>query len=83
MDLIDRCGDRVNHIHIKENREFGKKGFCRFGEGTTDNGGVIQRMMDRGYDGFVTVEISPQGDRPNSLEDLRQPLELFGHFADA
>ncbi len=77
-ELIDRIGPRVSHIHVKENRGFGVKHFTRFGEGTTDNAHVIQRMSELGYDGFVVVEISPQPDRPNSLEDLRKPVDMFG-----
>ena len=79
--LIDRIGPKVNHIHVKENKGVGVQQFTRFGEGTTDNHHIVRRMMQIGYQGFVVVEISPQKDRPNSVEDLRKPVEMFAEFA--
>jgi sugar phosphate isomerase/epimerase len=79
-DVVDRLGDRVNHIHVKENRTFGEKSFCRFGEGTTDNLSLVSTMVDRGFSGFVTVEISPQPDRPTNVDDLRKAYEMFARF---
>jgi len=78
-ELIDRVGDRVNHIHVKENRGRGKVAFTRFGEGTTDNHHVIRRMIDRGFSGCITCELSPQ-DRPSTVEDLRTAYEMFRQY---
>jgi sugar phosphate isomerase/epimerase len=81
MDLlIDVLADRVNHIHIKENREWGIKGFCRFGEGTTRNAHVIERMLEHGYEGFIVVEQSPTYDRDISVDDLKKPVTMFKHY---
>lgn len=79
-ELIDRFGERVNHLHVKENRVFGKKDFCRFGEGTTDNHEVIRQLQSIGYEGFITVEQSPQKDRPTSVEDLAKAYGMFREF---
>ncbi|MBD3244362.1 MAG: TIM barrel protein [Chitinivibrionales bacterium] len=80
--VIDRLGERVNHIHVKENRAWGVQDFCRFGEGTTRNAHVVERMIERGYDGFITVEQSPQKDRETTVEDLEKPYELFSGYTN-
>jgi sugar phosphate isomerase/epimerase len=78
--LLDRHGPRVNHLHVKENRQPGVKDFCRFGEGATDNAHVIERLIEMGYDGFIVVEQSPQKDRPTSVDDLRKPFDMFNQY---
>lgn len=80
-EVIDRLGDRINHLHVKENRTFGKKDFCWFGEGPTPNAHVIERMLARGYDGCVTVEQSPQPDRAVAVDDLARPFAMFARYA--
>jgi sugar phosphate isomerase/epimerase len=85
--LIDEFAPRVNHIHLKENKEKGEKHFVRFGEGTTDNHHVIRRMLSLGYSGYLSVELSPEigegGDsRPFTLEDVALPYRLFSVYED-
>jgi sugar phosphate isomerase/epimerase len=80
-DLVDRLGDRINHIHLKENRGFGAKDFVRFGEGTTENRRIVERLIERGYSGYLVIEVSPEiaqkDGRPFGLDDLRRPYEMF------
>jgi sugar phosphate isomerase/epimerase len=84
MKLIEEFGDRVNHIHVKENKGYGKKEFTRFGEGVTDNDAIIEAMVKRGYEGFITVELSPEigehDGRPFTIEDIRKPYTLFSKY---
>ncbi len=68
--LIDRLGTKINHIHVKENNGVGKVDFVRFGEGTTDHKGVLSQLEGIGYDGFVTIEISPKPERPTTRKDM-------------
>ena len=79
--LIDKFASRINHIHLKENAVFGKKTFCRFNEGTTDNHGIVKRMIDLGYSGYLTVELSPEigetDGRPFTQADLALPYNEF------
>jgi sugar phosphate isomerase/epimerase len=79
-DLIDRFGLKINHIHVKENKGFGRKEFVRFGQGTTDNFHVVDRMLALGYEGFITVELSPQEDRSTIPEDLRLARQMFAKY---
>ncbi len=78
--LIDELGARVLHIHVKENRGRGRVDFTRFGEGTTDNHHIVERLVQLGYSGYITVELSPQSDRPTSVADLRKAYEMFAGF---
>ncbi len=80
--FIEKLSDKINHIHLKENRFFGKKSFCRFGQGMTDNAAMVNEMYRRGYSGYMSVELSPEiGEdgnfQPFTMEDRRYPLELF------
>ncbi len=82
--LIDRLGSRVNHIHLKDNKEFGVKRFCRFGEGTIDNHNVIRRMIALGYDGYLNIELSPEiegATGPLEAEDILVPKRMFEVYA--
>ncbi|MBP3218745.1 MAG: sugar phosphate isomerase/epimerase, partial [Lachnospiraceae bacterium] len=81
--FIDRIGGRINHLHLKENRIFGQKTFCRFGSGGTDNAHMIKRMKEIGYSGYMSVELSPEvGETGESIAftdaDRRKALELYG-----
>ncbi len=83
-DLIDRLGRRVNHIHVKDNKELGAKRFCRFGEGTVDNHNVIRRMLALGYEGYIDIELSPEiegATGPLEAEDLLAPKRMFEVYA--
>jgi sugar phosphate isomerase/epimerase len=79
-ELIDRFQLKINHIHVKENKGFGRKEFVRFGQGTTDNFHVIDRMLALGYEGFITVELSPQEDTSTIPEDLRLAWQMFAKY---
>jgi sugar phosphate isomerase/epimerase len=80
-----RFAPQVKHIHLKENRMFGQKTFCRFGEGTTDHTAVIEALLAIGYSGYMSVELSPEigenGDlRPFTLADRAKAVSLFSGF---
>ncbi len=83
-DLIDEFASRINHIHLKENRTFGKKEFVRFGEGTADYIKAVERMIDTGYSGYLVVEVSPEigsvDGRPFTVDDLKKPYEMFKRY---
>jgi sugar phosphate isomerase/epimerase len=78
--LIDRFKLRINHIHLKENNGFGRKEFVRFGQGTTDNHHVVDRMLALGYEGFLTVELSPQEDTSTIAEDIALAKRMFAQY---
>lgn len=83
--FIEQFSDRICHIHLKENKFFGKKTFCRFGSGGTDNEKLIKMMQDKGYSGYMSVELSPEVSEwgkfvPFTMEDRRKPIDIFGKY---
>lgn len=84
-EVVDRFGSRTNHIHVKENKGFGTKNFTFFGQGDTDNVGLVERLVGMGFSGFVNVELSPEiggaksGDIP-PLDELRKAFDMFVRF---
>ncbi|MFA6506631.1 MAG: sugar phosphate isomerase/epimerase family protein [Treponemataceae bacterium] len=83
-DLVDQFFGRINHIHLKENKGFGVKDFCRFGEGTTENARIVERMIALGYSGYLVIEVSPEigknDSRPFTIEDLKKPYAMFSGY---
>jgi len=84
--LIDEFSHKVNHIHLKENSGVGKKKFTRFGEGTTNNRHIVERMISLGYEGYLSVELSPEigehDGRPFTPADLDLPYKLFSVYVN-
>jgi sugar phosphate isomerase/epimerase len=78
--VIDAFKDRINHIHVKETRAIGVADFTRFGQGVTNNHHAIERMLDLGYEGFITVELSPQKDTSTIFEDLQVAKRMFEKY---
>ena len=80
-DVIDRFEAKINHIHLKENDGFGKKAFVRFGAGTTAIDQAVERLIASGYQGYLSVELSPTGEPERIPHDLSDALARFGKFA--
>jgi sugar phosphate isomerase/epimerase len=82
--LVDRFSERIIHIHVKDNDGFGVKRFVRFEEGTTENNRIVERMIDRGYSGYLVVEVSPEisktDGRPFTVDDLVKPYGMFSGY---
>ena len=82
--LTEEFSERVNHIHLKENLGVGEKKFVRFGEGTTDNRRVVHNMIARGYEGYLSIELSPEigehDGRPFTTADLELPYKMFSPY---
>ncbi|HET8645954.1 MAG TPA: TIM barrel protein, partial [Vicinamibacteria bacterium] len=72
LTLLQRHGDRVRYVHLKDARgaeiervratdiamdEAWRRGvFCPLGEGVVDFPGVVSALRARGYDGWLIVE---------------------------
>lgn len=82
LEFILEFSARINHVHLKENRVMGEKSFCKFGEGITDNAAMVQELKERGYTGFMSVELSPEIETAKefSYAEFRRPLELFKKY---
>ena len=78
-DVADHFAGKINHIHVKEATAWGVPKFVRFGEGVTDNNRLIERVLAKGYDGFISVELAIE-DKSNLLNDLKKPYEMFSKY---
>lgn len=72
LDALDRWGERINHLHIKDchrtivetvvaeragMREVWSRGtFCALGSGDLDVAGFLDRVRARGFSGWLVVE---------------------------
>jgi sugar phosphate isomerase/epimerase len=78
-DVVSRLGHKVNHLHVKDNAQFGVQRFVKFGEGTTDNVKLVEQMVELRYSGYVTVEYSVP-DKSDLMRDLKVPYDMFARF---
>lgn len=80
MDVVDRFHERILHIDLKETERKGIHKVVRFGEGVTNNVGVIERMLGHGYEGYLLVEMAPPLDLQTLHADLTKAYELFSKY---
>lgn len=78
-EVVDRLGEKINHIHVKEAAAKGEPRFVRFGEGVTDNNRLIERAIERGYSGYISVELAIE-DKSHLVRDLQVPYRLFQQY---
>ena len=78
-EVVDHFAGRINHIHVKEAAQKGSAQFVLFGHGVTDNNRVIERILQHGYDGFISVELAIE-DKSNLLRDLGVPYGMLHKY---
>lgn len=78
--VVDRFHSRILHIDLKDTQRMGVHKVVRFGEGVTNNAGVVERMLQHGYEGYLVVEMAPPLDRSTLETDLRRAHELFKKY---
>lgn len=78
--IIERFHARTLHIDLKDCAQRGVYKTVRFGEGVTDFHGVIQKMLARGYAGYLLVEQAPPIHPGTLEEDLAKAYRLFQRY---
>ena len=80
--LMEMFHPQIKHIHLKENKEKGKECFVRFGEGTTNNAHVLERMISFHYEGYVSIELclNENNTRPLCLADVLKAVDMFKKY---
>ncbi len=80
FEVVDRFHSRILHIDLKDTERMGIHKVVRYGEGVTDNAGVIERMLAHGYEGYLLLEMAPP-QNPTTLEaDLMKGYQLFHKY---
>jgi sugar phosphate isomerase/epimerase len=80
MEVVDRFHSRILHIDLKDTERKGIHKVVRFGQGVTDNAGVIEKMLTYGYQGYLLVEMAPPLDAQTLESDLRYAYSLFSKY---
>ncbi|WP_163381990.1 sugar phosphate isomerase/epimerase family protein [Cyclobacterium sp. SYSU L10401] len=80
MEVVDKFHEKILHIDIKDTEKMGVHKVVNFGEGVTDNDGVIQKMLDHGYEGYLLVEMAPPLDETTLVKDLTRAYQLFEKY---
>lgn len=80
MEVVDRFHSRILHIDLKDTERMGIHKVVRFGEGVTDNAGVVEKMLAHGYEGYLLIEMAPPLDQATLEADLRKAYDLFHKY---
>jgi sugar phosphate isomerase/epimerase len=80
MEVVDKFHKKILHIDIKDTERMGIHKVVNFGEGVTDNDGVIQKMLDHGYEGYLLVEMAPPRNEATLVQDLTRAYRLFEKY---
>lgn len=80
MEVVDRFHSRILHIDLKDTERKGIHKVVRFGEGVTDNAGVVEKMLSHGYEGYLLIEMAPPLDQSTLEADLRKAYDLFHKY---
>jgi sugar phosphate isomerase/epimerase len=79
---IERLGERVVHVHLKDVKAAGAHETCRWGEGIVDVEGCVAALRRLGYAGDFMIEHEPEHHDPTDECAAMLP-ELRGWLAAA
>ena len=91
LNLIDELVPLIRHVHIKDYKycgvdtasykSIGGKHFCEvaYGRGDMRCSECIGKLIDRGYDGYFSTELSPVGISPDDagIDAVKSVAQLF------
>ncbi len=74
-EAIEKIGDYVWHVHLKDVRAPGAHDTCRFGQGCVPIEGCVRVLQKQGYTGAFSIEHEPELFDPT--EDCRAGLAML------
>ncbi|WP_123623598.1 sugar phosphate isomerase/epimerase [Halorubrum sp. CSM-61] len=79
IELIDKLSAHTGHYHLEDIPADRTHEHTQLGEGGMDIDGFLRALGDRGYDGFVTVELYPYEETPHeTASEAMDYLEEHG-----
>ncbi|HEV7347049.1 TIM barrel protein [Telluribacter sp.] len=78
--VVDRFHSRILHIDLKDTERMGIHKVVRYGEGVTDNAGVVEKMLAHGYEGYLLIEMAPPQNQDTLEADLMKAYTLFKKY---
>jgi len=80
MAVVDRFHSKILHIDLKDTERKGIHKVVRYGEGVTDNAGVVEKMLGYGYKGYLLIEMAPPQNQQTLEQDLQKAYDLFHKY---
>ncbi|MBM4049646.1 MAG: sugar phosphate isomerase/epimerase [Planctomycetes bacterium] len=78
LKLADTFGERIKHVHVKDH--IGPES-VPLGKGETNNAGLIRRLAQMEYPGFLSVEVEAK-DHENNPRYAREALPYLEELVD-
>jgi sugar phosphate isomerase/epimerase len=82
-DIIDRFGDRLIQIDLKDCARAGAADFVPFGHGIVDFDSVLSHAVEAGFNDYIVVEYPRPAGAEVSLDGLRDGKRIADRFAGA
>lgn len=80
FEVIDRFHERILHVDLKDTERKGIHKVVNFGSGVTDVHGIIRRLLEHGYTGYLVIEQAPPISRETLIEDMIRAREMFARY---
>jgi sugar phosphate isomerase/epimerase len=74
--LVERFAPRVLHVDLKDNAAPGRHEAVPYGTGVVDLEDLVERLVRRGYHGYLVVELAKSQRGLVTEEQLRAGVEL-------
>lgn len=78
LDVMDAAGDRIGHVHLKDQAHGDPRSFVTLGTGAVPNREILRRLAARSYKGWITIE-NPVGN--DLLADVRRQIAFVQSVA--
>jgi sugar phosphate isomerase/epimerase len=75
--VIERFHDRVLHVDMKDTAARGIHKVVNYGSGVTDVHGIVRKMLEHGYTGYLLIEQAPPLNRDTLLADMQRAVGMF------
>ena len=83
FDVIKKYHSKVLHIDIKDTVAFGTYKTVPLGSGATDCVGIVQDLIDRGYQGYLVIEQAPPLKELDLVKEMSRIKAIFASFTSA
>lgn len=77
LAVVERFHSRILHIDMKDTAARGVHKVVNYGSGVTDIHGIVKKMLEHGYTGYLLIEQAPPLSQETLVADLQRARELF------
>jgi sugar phosphate isomerase/epimerase len=75
--VIERFHDRILHVDMKDTEARGIHKVVNYGSGVTDVHGIVRKILEHGYSGYLLIEQAPPLNRDTLVADLTRAYAMF------